>query len=182
MRSRLRTRTTSGNSPRLCLPDTRVRLSVVVLVLLDVTPCYASVVDVSHNKAVVAQFDELGNRGGDLSILDTLCTPDMVNHALAPHMPPGLEGTRAFLRSARRDTHGGGWITSFVVAEGDMVVQFGSRQLSWPGGPFLGFDAPAGTATRDVAFAYRFVDGRIAERWAIRDDLSMLRQLGSLPL
>ena len=45
----------------------------------------------------------------------------------------------------------------------------------------MGFDAPAGTATRDVAFAYRFVDGRIAERWAIRDDLSMLRQLGALP-
>ena len=136
--------------------------------------------DIAHNKAVVAQFDELGNRGGDLSILDTLCTPDMVNHALAPHMPPGLEGTKAFLRKARRDTHGGGWISSIIVAEGDMVVQFGSRQLTWPGGSFMGFDAPAGTATRDVAFAYRFVDGRIAERWAIRDDLSMLRQLGAL--
>jgi predicted ester cyclase len=60
-----------------------------------------------------------------------------------------------------------------------MVVQFGTRELTWPGGSFLGFDAPAGAATRDVAFAYRFVDGRIAERWAIRDDLAMLRQLGA---
>ena len=61
-----------------------------------------------------------------------------------------------------------------------MVVQFGSRELTWPGGSLLGFDTPAGTATRDVAFAYRFVGGRIAERWAIRDDLSMLIQLGGL--
>ena len=44
----------------------------------------------------------------------------------------------------------------------------------------MGFDAPAGTAVRDVAFAYRLLDGRIAERWAIRDDLSMLVQLGAL--
>jgi predicted ester cyclase len=28
--------------------------------------------------------------------------------------------------------------------------------------------------------AYRFADGKIAERWAIRDDLGMLRQLGAL--
>jgi predicted ester cyclase len=136
--------------------------------------------DIGHNKAVVAEFDELGNRGGDLAALDTLCTPDMINHALAAGRPQGLSGTREFLRNARRDTHGGGWLNSIVVAEGDMVVQFGSRELHWPGGTFLGFETPPGTATRDVAFAYRLVDGRIAERWAIRDDLSMLLQLGAL--
>ena len=27
---------------------------------------------------------------------------------------------------------------------------------------------------------YRFVGNRIAERWAVRDDLTMLRQLGAL--
>jgi len=136
--------------------------------------------DVARNKAVVAQFDELGNHGGDLSLLDELCTPDLVNHALAPDRPQGLAGTREFLRAARRDTHGGRWLSSVVVAEGDMVVQFGSRELTWPGGSLMGFDAPPGTATRDVAFAYRLVGGRIAERWAIRDDLSMLVQLGAL--
>jgi predicted ester cyclase len=136
--------------------------------------------DIARNKAVVAQFDELGNSGGDLAILDTLCTPDMVNHALAAGRPQGLEGTREFLRRARRDTHGGRWVVSMVVAEGDMVVQFGTRELTWPGGSLLGFDTPPGTTTRDVAFAYRLVDGRIAERWAIRDDLSMLVQLGAL--
>ena len=28
---------------------------------------------------------------------------------------------------------------------------------------------------------YRFKSGQIAERWAVRDDLTMLRQLGALP-
>lgn len=61
-----------------------------------------------------------------------------------------------------------------------MVVQFGIREHEWPGGSFRGFDVPAGTYTRDTAFAYRIADGRISERWAIRDDLGMLLQLGAL--
>jgi predicted ester cyclase len=136
--------------------------------------------DVSHNKAVVAQLDQLGNEGGDLTILDRLCTPDLVNHALASSRPQGLEGTREFLRGAHRDRLGGRWLHSHVVGEDDMVVQFGSRELNWPGGAFMGFQTPPGIATRDVAFAYRLVDGRVAERWAIRDDLSMLLQLGAI--
>jgi hypothetical protein len=33
--------------------------------------------------------------------------------------------------------------------------------------------------TREVAFVYRLRGGRIAERWAVRDDLAMVRQLGA---
>lgn len=135
--------------------------------------------EIDRNKAVVSEFDDLGNRGGDLSRLPQLCTPDIVNHSLAPDRRAGIEGTRDFFRSARRDVHGAAWIDSIVVGERDMVVQFGKRSLEWPGGRFMGFQAPPGIATRDVMFAYRLVDGRIAERWAIRDDLSMLVQLGA---
>lgn len=133
-----------------------------------------------RNKAVVREFDDLGNGAGDLDRLDDLCTPDMVNHALAPGAAPGLAGTRAFLERADRGTHPARWLTSHVVAEGDLVVQFGVREHEWAGGSFRGFDVPAGTYARDTAFAYRLVDGRIAERWAIRDDLAMLVQLGAL--
>jgi predicted ester cyclase len=33
----------------------------------------------------------------------------------------------------------------------------------------------------DVAFMYRFQQGRIAARWAVRDDLAMIQQLGGRP-
>jgi ketosteroid isomerase-like protein len=135
--------------------------------------------DTVQNKAVVEEFDQLGMRGGDLARLDALCTPDMVNHALAPGHPAGLAGTREFLRSAQLDVHGARWVEYFTVAENDMEVQFGSREHDWPGGRFCGFDAPAGTYVRDTAFAYRLAAERIAERWAIRDDLAMLLQLGA---
>jgi hypothetical protein len=52
---------------------------------------------IAENKAVVQAFDELGDGTGDRARLDALCTADLINHALAPHMPPGVEGTRMFL-------------------------------------------------------------------------------------
>jgi hypothetical protein len=38
---------------------------------------------------------------------------------------------------------------------------------------------PEGDYTREVAFMYRLEQGRIAERWAVRDDLGMMQQLGA---
>jgi len=136
--------------------------------------------DTNLNKAVVARIDALGNGDADIAELDQLCRPDLVNHALAPNMPAGIEGTRQFLQRARRDQHPAGWVWSVVVAENDFVVQFGQREQHWPGGSFRGFDMPAGVFRRDSAFAYRLVDGRLAERWAIRDDLAMVLQLGGI--
>ena len=136
--------------------------------------------DLEHNKAVIREIDDLGNGHGDIERIDALCTPDMINHALAPGRPQGIEGTREFLRSARRDLHPVRWTESHVVAEGDLVVQFGTRQQHWPGGSFRGFEIPSGHFTRDTAFAYRLADGRVCERWAIRDDLGMMLQLGAI--
>ena len=66
------------------------------------------------------------------------------------------------------------------MAEGDLIVEYGTREGNWPGGRFRGVEIPPGPYTRDVAFMYRFVDGRIAERWAVRDDLGMMIQLGAI--
>lgn len=130
------------------------------------------------NRVIVKRFDALMG-SDDLSPLDELCTPDMVNHSLAPDRPAGLEGTRQFLASTGRGFGDSGWSSLFVVAEGDLVVQYGVRGGHWRGGNLLGFDLPAGTYSRDAAFMYRLVEGRIAERWAVRDDLTMIRQLSA---
>jgi len=139
-------------------------------------PAMADVVEA--NKQTVARFDALFG-SDDLSSLDDLCTPDMVNHSLAPSRPAGVEGTRQFLQHAGKSFLSDHWDQLTVIAEGDYVVQFGTRGGLWGGGPFLGVDAPAGEYSREVAFVYRLLDRRIAERWAIRDDLTMLRQLGT---
>ncbi|MEY9965524.1 putative ester cyclase [Streptacidiphilus sp. MAP12-16] len=135
---------------------------------------------IEDNKRVVKRFEELV-AARDVERLDELCTPDMVNHALAPGRPAGLAGTREFLTTMAQLFENDHFDSSYVVAEGDLVVQFGVRSGHWKGGNLFGFPAQSGNYARDVAFAYRIADGRIAERWAIRDDLGMLRQLGALP-
>jgi predicted ester cyclase len=67
-----------------------------------------------------------------------------------------------------------------VLAEGDKVVvqttMSGTHQ-----GPFWGI-APTGRrfAQRQV-HVFRIVAGKVAEHWAIRDDLGFLQQLGAAP-
>ncbi len=141
--------------------------------------------DLERNKAVVQRFDEL-IRDGDPDDLGALCTPDMVNHALAASRPSGLAGTKEFLAECRRDPRRAEWMRGMVhrdravVAADDLVVQFVEVQAIWPGGTFRGVDTASGPYETDAAFMYRLVDGRIAERWAVRDDLGMMRHLGAI--
>ena len=136
---------------------------------------------VEENKRVLVEFDLLLG-ADDLTPLDRLCTPDMVNHAIAADRPAGLAGTREFLETMGRQqmTHEG-WRELVVVADGNYVVQYGVRHGRWHGGRFMGIEAAPGEYSRGFAAMYRFEGGRIAERWAVRDDLTMLRQLGALP-
>lgn len=131
------------------------------------------------NKAIVERFDAILN-SRDLDLLDELCSSDMVNHSLAPSRPPGLAGTREWLEAEGRNFQSFPWKELFVVAEGDLVVQFGVREHDWPGGRFRGFDVPAGHCERDAAYMYRIEGGRIVERWAVNDLLAMLLQLGAI--
>jgi predicted ester cyclase len=131
------------------------------------------------NRALVERFDGILN-SRELDLLDELCSPDMVNHALAPNRPPGLEGTRQWLETEGRNFQSFFWKELTVVVENDLVVQFGVREHDWPGGSFRGFDVPAGHCERGTAFMYRVADGRIVERWAVNDLLAMLLQLGAI--
>jgi predicted ester cyclase len=94
---------------------------------------------------------------------------------------PGLAGTREFLETMGRTqmTHEG-WDELVVIGEGDHVVQYGVRHGQWHGGRFMGIEVAPGAYSRGFAAMYRFEDGRIAERWAVRDDLTMVRQLGGV--
>lgn len=135
--------------------------------------------DLAANKVIVERFDSL-LLTRKFSELDELCSPDLVNHALAANRPAGLAGTRQWLETEGRNFQSFAWKELLVVAEDDLVVQFGVRAHDWPGGRFRGFDIPAGHCERGTAFMYRIADNQIVERWAVNDLLAMLLQLGAL--
>lgn len=133
---------------------------------------------VEENKKIVERFEELITTQ-ELDLLDELCMPDMINHSLAPSRPAGLTGTREFLNTTGKQFQTTTWPEKFVIAEGDFVVWYGVRGGRWAGGNLFGFDVPEGDYERAFAVMYRLEDGKIAERWVVRDDLCMLRQLGA---
>lgn len=130
-------------------------------------------------KLVVEAFD-LAVDTGDVAALDTVCHADIVTHSLSASMPQGIEGIRRFVASRKATGGVGQWEEVVTVAEGEYVVQYGTRRFDWPGGPFRGFDVPRGAFHRDCAFLFRVRDGLITDRWAIRDDLAMMVQLGAV--
>ena len=130
-------------------------------------------------KLVVEAFDRAVDTG-DVAALDGVCHPDIVTHSLSASMPQGIEGIRRFVANRSATGGVGQWEDVVVVEQGEYVVQFGTRSFHWPGGPFRGFDVPPGPFRRDCAFLFRVRDGLITDRWAIRDDLAMMVQLGAV--
>ena len=73
---------------------------------------------VERNRELIRQFDE-AVATGDVKALDELCTQDMVNHALTPDRPKGLEGTREILRNAMPQFQNAGGSEGVTVDAGD---------------------------------------------------------------
>ena len=72
---------------------------------------------VEENKRVLVEFDQLMG-AEDLTPLDRLCRPEMVNHAIASGRPAGLAGTREFLETmGRHQMSNEGWRELVVVAD-----------------------------------------------------------------
>jgi len=113
---------------------------------------------------------------GDVAALAQVVHPDCINHEAPPGTPPGFEGmkqTTLWLRQVFSDQR---WDIHKVVGEGDMVAIYCTLHARHTG-ELMGVPA----TNRPVAFRQvhliRFEDGKGIEHWAVRDDLSLMRQL-----
>jgi steroid delta-isomerase-like uncharacterized protein len=117
---------------------------------------------------------------GRAEIIDDLISPDLVDHASLPGMPPGAEGVKMLVQAARSAFPDLTITINHVVAEGDLVMAHTTESGTMKG-DFAGMPASGKHATFDAVHISRIEDGKIVEHWVVQDQLGMLRQLGFLP-
>jgi predicted ester cyclase len=139
-----------------------------------------------HKALIRRHFEEIFNRKNYAACEDTVSV-DYTEHALAPfgQSEPGRVNGPAHMRKVAE------WLLAqfpdlrmnivAVVAEGDMVVW----RIIAEGtnlGPLNGVMPPTGKRfSAEQSHWFRVQDGKLAEHWATRDDLTTMLQLGVIP-
>jgi predicted ester cyclase len=132
------------------------------------------------NKALVRRFYEEIDKG-NLDAMDELVASDYLDHSPPPFpgLPPGREGLKYGFRIFWQATPGYHRIED-QIAEGDKVVTrlscFGKHEDDLPGAPRTGNDLKMTSIT-----IHRIADGRLVEKWAEKDMLGFLQQIGIIP-
>jgi len=134
-----------------------------------------------QNKTIIRQFiDETLNQG-DIEAAEKFVAKDVVEQVPFPGQGPGIEGVKDVLggmRAAFPDLH---WTVEEQIAEGDKVVS----RFEWTGthrGQFLGVE-PTGRSVQVWGIVIdRLQDGKIKDTRILMDALSLMLQLGAIPL
>ena len=132
------------------------------------------------NKALVRRFyEEIDN--GNLDVLDELVAPDYLDHNPPPFpgLHAGLDGLKQAFKIFREATPGHHQIED-QIAEGDKVVTrltaYGKHEGDLPGAPRTGNDLKMTSIT-----IHRIANGKLVEKWAEKDVLGFLQQIGVMP-
>jgi len=155
-------------------------------IIITVIACFLSVAGLlfasslqEQNKAIARRAFEEILSGGRFELVAQLYAKDFINHGI--HRDAGLEEDQAALK---------GWHQAFsditivpekLIAEGDLVAIYwiarGTNTGTGNGLPATGKKAELAGIT-----IWRIVDGKIKEEWSAFDQLSMMQQLGLLPV
>ena len=148
----------------------------------DSVPASLSDATAANAAVVVRLWDEAFNQGA-LAVLEELVHPEFTNFGQPTNGPQFLARLISAQRAAFPDMR---FTILQAVADGDWIF----TRARWAGtfvGPFpwLGLDGVEPTGRRfdvDHVHGFRFQDAKIAEHWAVRDDLTMHMQLlGNIP-
>ena len=134
-----------------------------------------------QNKAIIRRFFDAWN-GRQPEAFDELVALDVVRHCQAT---PGvdvldLDQLKAFLRLDTGVFPDSVQTIKHLVADGNLVALWATYEGTQRGpmGPFSPSDA---RAQFDFGAVFRMEDGKIAEWWVTRENMTILRQLGHLP-
>ena len=133
-----------------------------------------------ENKRLVRRFYQEIDKG-NLDVIDELVAADYVDHNPPPFpgLPPGREGVKQAFKIFWEATPGHHNIED-QIAEGDKVVtrltSYGRHEGDLPGAPRTGNDLRMTSIT-----IHRLADGKLIEKWAEKDLIGFLKQIGVMP-
>ncbi len=123
--------------------------------------------------------DAYGKR--DIRVLDEVMAKDVCDHSAAPGQPKGLEGQRWFFETFYKAFPDTTCRLVRLVGEGDLVVDHWTASGTHTG-EFLGMPPTGKRFTLTGSDMTRIENGKIAEIWHYEDMLSLLQQLGAIPM
>ncbi len=130
-----------------------------------------------QNKAVIRRFfDEVAN-SQNLDVLGELVAEDVVNHSATADHKHGIEGFRHVAEWGIALSPDARYEILDMIAEGEMVA-CRVRVSGTMQGEMFGIPPTGKGFSADHVHWHRVADGKLVERWAVRDDLGTLIQLG----
>jgi steroid delta-isomerase-like uncharacterized protein len=129
-----------------------------------------------ENKAIIRRLVEEVYNKGNLAVVDDLVAPDVFNHPAVSEHQHGIDGFKHVIEWIRDigPTH---YAIDDIMAEGDKVAV----RMTVSGtqtGPIRDIPPTGKSFSVDYVHWFRLADGKVAELWAVRDDLTRLQQLG----
>jgi steroid delta-isomerase-like uncharacterized protein len=137
-------------------------------------------VSAEANKAVIRRLIEEVYNKGNLDVVDELVALDIFNHPAVreqQHVTDGFKHVMEWVREFSSDVH---YDIDDLIAEGDKVA-VRMTQSGTHTGTVRGIPPLARVFSVDYVHWFRLANGKVAEMWAVRDDLTRLQQLGLMP-
>jgi predicted ester cyclase len=116
----------------------------------------------------------------DVERLAEVIAEDSIDHSARPEEPQGLAGaqqTMLWLGTVFSDQL---WEIHRVIGERDVVVVYCTLHGRHTG-DLMGIPPTNREVAMDYVHILRFENGKAVERWGVRDDMALMRQLGVLP-
>lgn len=134
-----------------------------------------------QNKSIVRRWIDEGWNKGNLAVVDQIYAPAYVQHESSPIPVNSSEALKHYVAGYRTAFPDLQFMTEDLIAEGDKVVwRFTSTGTH--NGPFAGIPPTGKRGIVPGVVIFRLENSRIVEGWVNVDSLSLLQQLGVIPV